>query len=143
MGGATVLSAAGEKLPANVRAICSDCAYNSVSELLKHLLKRYTHIPAAPVLWCADIMFRMWFGYSLYEANPLEQVKKATVPILFIHGEVDHFVPTYMSEMLYDASPTPKELLLVPNAAHAMSLLTQRERYFQTIHDFCKMYCRK
>src|SRR5437764_16014 len=39
-------------------------------------------------------------------------------PIFFIHGDADKTVPVSMSRALYEAAKEPKELWIVPGAAH-------------------------
>ena len=60
----------------------------------------------------------------------MKQVQKIRLPILFIHGEEDDFVPTYMARELYEACPSQaKELYLVPGAAHACAYAQDQARY--------------
>lgn len=138
MGGSTVLSVSGEQLPPNVKVICSDCGYSSLSKMFKIIIKQHSHMPSAPVMFMIDRLFKKWFGYSVYEVEPIEQVKKATTPILFIHGEDDQFVPSFMVRELYEACPTRKKLLVVPNATHALSALVDWDNYCNVLINFCK-----
>lgn len=50
--------------------------------------------------------------------DSLAKVPQLKVPVLYIHGANDLDVPALMSQALYDASPQPKKLWLVPQAAH-------------------------
>lgn len=142
MGGATVLSTAGEKLPKNVCAVCSDCGYSSLSELFGYMLKNSFHLPKYTVLSIVDRFFKKQFGYSMYEVEPIKQVKKTSIPILFIHGEKDRFIPSYMCKDLYEACSSPKELLIVPGADHALSSVVDWERYSKAMKSFCDEYSR-
>ena len=47
--------------------------------------------------------------------------------MLFIHGDADDYVPTWMVYPLYEAKPGEKELWLVPGAGHAYSYRDNRE----------------
>ena len=58
------------------------------------------------------------------------------VPILFIHGGADKFVPTRMVHELYAAAPGSKELLIVPEAEHAGAAYTDTEKYWTAVFDF-------
>ena len=51
--------------------------------------------------------------YDIKEASAVEQVKKSNVPILFIHGDADNFVPEYMCEELYSAANCIKDKLII------------------------------
>ncbi|WP_423230239.1 alpha/beta fold hydrolase [Caloranaerobacter ferrireducens] len=46
-------------------------------------------------------------------------VSRIDVPILFVHGAQDNFIPKFMSEKLYEICPSiNKKLLLIENAGH-------------------------
>ena len=120
MGSATVLMASGEKLPDDVKCIISDCGFTSVLDELAHNLKQ-SHIPPAIILPTATLLSKKRIGYSFKEASTIEQVKKSKTPTLFIHGDQDDFVPTYMVYDLYNACAADKDLLIVEGAKHAQS----------------------
>ena len=49
------------------------------------------------------------------------------MPVLFIHGEADNFVPCDMSRENYVHCAAPKALITVPGADHGFSYLVDRE----------------
>lgn len=138
MGGATVLMTSGESLPAQVKGIISDCAYTSVNAVLAYQMKRMYRLPHFPFLAMTSLLTKLKAGYFFSEASALKQVKKATVPILFIHGDADTFVPTSMVYELYNACQTEKELVVIPNAAHAMAYFEAPDRYDEVVEAFVR-----
>ena len=60
--------------------------------------------------------------------------------MLFIHGEADDYVPTWMVRPLYEAKPGDKELWLVPGAGHAASYRDNREEYTRRVGEFVGKY---
>ena len=64
-----------------------------------------------------------------------EAAKNSPVPILLIHGEADTFVPEYMSREISAISPKV-EYQPFPNAAHAISYMTDKERYVRIVKEF-------
>ena len=140
MGASTVLMVSGEKLPSNVKAIVSDCAYTSAWDIFSYELKTYLNIDSFPVINLSSMVTKIRAGYSLKEASALEQVKKSTVPILYIHGDSDKFVPYSMMKQLYNATTSPKEMLTVEGAKHANSDLVSPYLYWLTIEYFLEMY---
>ena len=140
MGGATVLMTSGETLPPQVRAIVEDCGYTSVWDIFKDEMAYLFHLPAFPILPTASLFSSLRAGYSFSEASSLEQVKKASVPILFIHGKKDNFVHTDMVYTLFDACPCEKELLVVKGAGHGSSYTMDPELYFGTVFSFLSPY---
>ena len=136
MGGATVMMTAGEDLPPQVKAIVEDCGYTSVWDIFADEMGVLFHLPAFPILHIADVISSLRAGYSFSEASALQQVKKAKVPVLFIHGEKDNFVHTDMVYPLYEACPAEKQLLVVEGAGHGSSYSINPTLYFDTVFDF-------
>ena len=140
MGAATVLMTSGENLPSNVKAIVADCAYTSAWDEFSYQLETYLKVPSYYILNVTNMVTKLKAGYSLKEASALESVKKATVPILFIHGDKDKFVPYSMMDKLYDATSSPKEKLTIDGGEHANSDLVSPFLYWLTLEDFLNQY---
>lgn len=140
MGAATVLMTSGENLPSNVKAIVADCAYTSAWDEFSYQLETYLKVPSYYILNVTNMVTKLKAGYSLKEASALECVKKATVPILFIHGDKDKFVPYSMMDKLYDATNSPKEKLTIDGGEHANSDLVSPFLYWLTVEDFLNQY---
>lgn len=140
MGGAAALMTAGEKLPGQVKAVVSDCAYTSAWDIFRRKLKDWYGAGPFPILYETNVIFQLRGGYSLRTASALEQVKKSSLPILFIHGEADDFVPLSMAYELYEQAGGPKKLLTVPGAGHGLSNYTDPEAYYGTVFSFLEQY---
>ena len=140
MGAATVLMTSGENLPSNVKAIVADCAYTSAWDEFSYQLETYLKVPSYYILNVTNMVTKLKAGYSLKEASALECVKKATVPILYIHGDKDKFVPYSMMDKLYDATNSPKEKLTIDGGEHANSDLVSPFLYWLTVEDFLNQY---
>ncbi len=138
MGGATVCMMSGLDLPENVVAIVSDCAFTSGWEVFESVLKNMYHIPAYPILSLAEKMGREKAGFSIKTCNSINEVKKAKVPMLFIHGETDSFVPCDMVYKLYDSCASEKDILVIKGAGHANSIYKDPELYYKKIEEFLK-----
>lgn len=136
MGGATVLMTSGEPLPEQVKCVISDCAYTSVLDILTYQLKRMFKLPPFPLVPLASLACKLHAGYTFSEASTLKQVRKTSLPILFIHGEEDTFVPTEMVHRLYEVCQSYKEKFLVPGAAHGLAYPTDRPGYERVTHAF-------
>lgn len=140
MGGATVLMTSGENLPPQVKAIVSDCAYSSVKAQLAYQLRRMYHLPSFPFIQSASLITRLKAGYGFSEASALKQVRKAKVPILFIHGDADNFVPYSMMNELYEACQSPKEKFVVPQAGHGLAYDMDKTGYINVVTAFVNQY---
>ncbi len=140
MGEATVMMAAGEEQPDNLRCVVEDCGYTSVEAQFTHNLKALFKLPKFPVLAASELICRWRAGYGFKEASSLKQLQKSRLPILFIHGGDDDFVPTEMVHKLYNAYQGEKDLLIVEGAGHAVSIEKDREGYWAKVDSFVKQY---
>ncbi len=140
MGAATVMQAASQPLASNVVAIIEDCGYTSAYEMFEDQLKERFGLPAFPFLPAAEIVGQFRAGYNFSNASPIKALKTATLPILFIHGGSDDYVPTWMGQELYDSYTGKKELLIVPGADHGASADVDPELYYNTVFEFIDNY---
>lgn len=138
MGGATVLMTSGMELPGNVKGIVSDCGFTSPKEVFTHVLNKMYHLPAFPAIQGADLINKKLAGYGMDECNAKCEVQKAKVPILFIHGSADTFVPCSMCDEIYENCRSPKRRLIVEGAAHAESYYKDMAAYEQALDEFAE-----
>ena len=138
MGGATVMMTAGEAgLSPNVKCVIEDCGYTSVWDEFAGQLKEMFGLPTFPVLDAASLVAQARAGFGFKEASAVEQLKKTSLPMLFIHGEDDTFVPYAMLDVVYNACAGPgKEKLSVPGAGHGGSAGTDPDLYWSTVDAF-------
>lgn len=141
MGGATVMMTAGEAdLPEAVRLVIEDCGYTSVWDEFAAQLDQLFGLPTFPLLDVTSLVTQLKAGWNFKEASALKQIEACTIPVLFIHGEADTFVPYEMVHTLYEAAACPKALFTVPGAAHAESASVDPEGYWGAISDFLAEY---
>ncbi len=135
MGAATVLIAAGQKLPKNVVGVLADCGYSTAREIIRKTI-REMKLPVwllYPFVKCAA---RIFGGFDLEETSPAEAVRSCTAPVLFIHGEADDYVPAEMSCINYEACNSKKELVLIPGAGHGLAYPVAPEEYVSAMKRF-------
>jgi len=138
MGSSTVLMASSEKYPANVKGIIADCGFTSADDIWRHVTTDFLHVPYNQSMLGKICMERLHFDPAKH--STIDALSKATLPVAFIHGEIDHFVPMEMTLFNYDACVSEKEILLVPGADHGMSYLTAKDRYEEFLKKFFKAY---
>ncbi|MDR2090988.1 MAG: lysophospholipase [Clostridiales bacterium] len=138
MGGATVLQMADLDLPKNVKAIVSDCPFTSVKDELSFQIKRIFHLPPFPFVNIVSAICKKRAGYAFDEADSSEAVKNSKVPILFIHGGADVFIPYQMSEKCFNNCVTEKKFVIVDGAAHGSSHYWNSELYETSVKEFLK-----
>ena len=138
MGGATVMMTAGEAgLSPNVKCIIEDCGYSSVWDEFAGQLEEMFGLPTFPVLDAASLVCQVRAGFGFKEASSVESLRKTSVPMLFIHGEDDTFVPYWMLDVVYEACASrSKERLSIPGAGHGEAAATDPELYWSTVEGF-------
>lgn len=138
MGGATVMMVSGEKLPSQVKFIVEDCGFTSAYDIIEYQINKKINMPSTGLMATLSLVAQAKTGYNLKDASAVEQVKKATVPLLFIHGEKDTFVPPEMLYELFQAANSPKKMILAEDANHmeALSNPTAREALDQYIQNY-------
>ena len=140
MGCATVTAMTGnDTLPENVKFTVADCGYTSMLDEFKSNLDK-AHVPAFPLLNAVSVIHRAATGMSIKEVAPIDMVKNAKVPVLFIHGATDDFVPTTMVFELYEACTSEKDLLIVDDAEHAESYKKDPASYEAKVKEFMDKY---
>ncbi len=150
--GAAILAA--QHNPA-IKAIITDGAFSS-DTTLEHLMKRWAYIFAKvrfvyenhpPQFW----KFLRWLLFRECKRKlrcTFPSVRKALMrmrgplPILFIHGERDSYIPVEQSQLLYDLAPGPKSLWVVPRAKHNQSVIIRPEYYAARTVAFFEQYLR-
>lgn len=139
MGASTVLMTAGFDLPENVHGIIADCGYTSPNAIWKHVMENNLRLYYDDIQGeiAAEICRRkIQIGPKDYSC--ISAMAKCKVPVLFIHGTDDDFVPIEMTYENYKACIAPKRLLVVPGAGHGMSYVVNREAYEQAVTQFWK-----
>ena len=140
MGAATTMMTAGEDTPDQVVAFVEDCGYTSVWDEFSYELKGQFGLPPFPLMYTTSWLCNAKYGWNFKEASSLNQVRKCKLPMFFIHGDADTYVPTWMVYPLYEAKSEPKELWLAPGATHAMSYKDHPEEYTERVKNFVGKY---
>ena len=139
MGAATVMMASGENLPKNIKCVIEDCGYTSVYDEFKYQLKNiYKFIPTFPILDIVGLLCNFKAGYSFRKASALKQIKKCKIPILFIHGGDDKFVPTEMVYKLFSNAKCKKDIMIIENAGHGVAAMIDNKKYWNKVFNFIK-----
>lgn len=138
MGAATVLQFL--PLDPSISFIHADCPYSSMVKQYRWKLKQ-AHVPAflhTPILWVCRKYLQKHAGFSISEVVPEASIMKGKTPLFLIHGADDKFVPTFMSQEMYESrkSYAPTTLVLVPGARHAQSIVVNPGLYKEALWKF-------
>lgn len=141
MGATTVLMSAELDLPKNVKGIIADCGFTSTHEIWKHVAEKNLHIYYKGILEnMADEICKRKIQVGSKEVSTVKAMEHCKMPVLFIHGTNDKFVPIDMTYKNYEACNSHKRLLIVPGAEHAMSYAIEPQRYEREVLDFFKEF---
>ncbi len=138
MGASTTQLAVARGLPENVVGLLSDCGYSSAKRIIKKVI-REMKLPPNLCYPFVKLGAKIYGHFDLEEISPEEAMKKCTLPIIFIHGDADDFVPYEMSEESYNACASKhKYLLKIEGAGHGLAFPAAQEKYIQEVGDFYK-----
>lgn len=143
MGGATTMMTSGLKLPSQVKALVEDCGYTSLAAELDHEAHHMYHLPTivrVPAETSLSIVNRVANGFYTSEASSVNALHHNHLPMLFIHGSADNFVPTKMVYENYAATKGPRQLWVVKGASHASSYQHAPRAYRQHLEKFLNQY---
>ena len=135
MGAATTMNVSGEPMPSFVRDIrfVEDCGYTSAWDEFAYELRQDFHLPPFPLQHVASLICRLRYGWSFGQNSPLRQVARCPYPMLFIHGDRDDFVPSWMVQPLYEAKPGSKQLWITTDCGHNDSSARHTEEYIKAV----------
>lgn len=140
MGASTVLMAGGFDLPHNVCGIMADCGFTSAHAIWKHVVENNTYFSYNSRSKIVDDLCKKKIQVGSQDYTTLDAMKECNVPVLFIHGTDDTFVPVEMTYENYKACNAPKKLFVVPGATHAMSYLVDKDGYENVVEEFWEKY---
>lgn len=138
MGSATVL--AHLEIDDRPEFVIADCGYSDLTRLLEYQLMRRYHLPSFPFVPVAAKLVKMRAGFNIKDVSPIKIVTNTDKPILFVHGDSDDYVPTYMGKEMFESKKDKKELYIAPNAKHAEALVKNIKEYEKVVNEFLNKY---
>ncbi|MCQ2399706.1 MAG: alpha/beta hydrolase [Clostridia bacterium] len=130
MGASTALMASDE-YPEQVKGVVADCGYTTPSDIIKKVMADMK-LPVGlffPLVKCAA---KIYGKFDIYGASAPESLKKCKVPVAFIHGDDDRFVPYYMSEVNFEACASEKYFCTAKGAGHGIAYYINEQGYKET-----------
>lgn len=138
IGATAVMNAVGDYLPKNVKCAVEDGGISDFKEILIHTVKERAKVDAKPFLPGVNFLVKQKLHFSLNDVNTMEQLKKTSIPMLFMHGNHDNIIPTRMVFDNYYNCASEKELFIAQEAGHLEE--TVDPQYYQTIFRFIRKY---
>ncbi len=135
MGAATVMSLADTELPKNVVGILADCGYTTTSAIIKKVMKDMK-LPPKMLMPFVRLGAKVFGGFKVDKVSPLEALRNSKLPVIFIHGDADDYVPYEMSVENYNACISTKRLVRIEGAGHGIAFLKAPEKYYRELREF-------
>lgn len=136
MGASTVLMMAELDLPKNLLAIIADCGFTSPADIIKKVMHQDMGFPLFPLYYTTRLWARLVAGFDFEEVNAAKTVENCEIPLFFLHGKDDGFVPFYMGEEIFAAAKGKKTAVWVDGADHGCSFLVDHETCAKTLSNF-------
>ncbi len=142
MGATTVLLSLKYDLPKNVRGVIADCGFTSPAEIIEKVGKDSFKINAHFFIPFLDFACKIFGKFSITKDSTVDAVKNTNLPILFIHGEKDNFVPCEMSKKAFANCKKNCRIFLSKEAGHGLSFLVDTDNVLNELKEFLK-FCIK
>ena len=139
MGASTVMFASSlDGLPESVVRIIADCGFCSPYEQIAYVAGHNYHMPVRLVMPLVSFCCQHIFGFDLCDMDAEKSLSKCKIPVLFLHGEDDGFVPVENVRKAYSACSSAKRLITVKGAGHGMSYMVDMERCQRELIGFLR-----
>ena len=140
MGASSVLMTADLELPYEVRGIIADSGFTSPTDIWSYVVNHNLHLPYNLYKRATGRICRRKIGFSPDDCSTLTALEKCKIPVLFIHGTEDSFVPVEMTYKNFNACNSPKRLFVVPGANHCMCYYLDKQGYENQMSSFWQEY---
>lgn len=135
MGAATVMLY-GATHTEDIKFVIEDCGFTTAREAIKFHFNK-VKIPFWPLYDLIRIKAKRKYKFDFNNISPQDAIVNSTIPVLFIHGDDDNVVPTWMGESLYNKKNGEKDrLYLVQGAGHMEAYSKNKEKYKQIVKEF-------
>lgn len=114
--------------------VVADCGFSEIESVIKNGMKSM-HLPQF-LYNAAAVTYKAYYGFSISKMKPIDSLNNNHVPVCFIHGADDRFVPPAHSRKMYERTKGYTELHIIANAEHAGSVLTAPEEYKKIVTEF-------
>ncbi|MBI5464600.1 MAG: alpha/beta fold hydrolase [Ignavibacteriales bacterium] len=134
MGAAVAIQAAA--IEPRVAGVVAEASFTDLRTIFVDYQRRIVKLPWHFLRNVAMTRSQRIANFKGRLVSPLEDLKRITVPLLFIHGTKDSFIKPEYSQELFEAAKEPKQLLLIEGADHNDVWDVGGKKYENTIVSF-------
>ena len=140
LGASTVCLTIGHNISNKVVLAIEDCGFSNAEKQTKQV---FSHTK-----YKGKFLFNLYKTYikktknlELQKVDACASLKKSKIPVMFIHGDNDTFVPTDNVYKLSDCVPESRRTLFISNGAgHVKSYITNPIQYKRELFSFLDKY---
>jgi len=121
-----------------IKFCIEDCGYSDAEDLFKHRLEKDYNIKRFPLIKLSSKITKMRVGWEFKDVSPITTLPMVKIPILFIHGDEDDYVPTFMCKQMYKIKKGYKDIYIASNTGHAEAYWKNKDEYENKVDIFLK-----
>ena len=141
MGASTTLLTSDEQLLKQVKCLISDSAYENAYKQIKYVYNPKNKKLKNFILENFNKYLTRAYNLDLKKVDAGKAISKTSLPILFIHGKSDNYVPLKNAYNLEEKVPLYiKNVCLIENADHAKCIVTNYLQYEKSVREFLKKW---
>lgn len=137
-GASCALLALTEHIPSAVYCVIADSSYTTLNQYFLRAFKRSykSRIPSVIRLFLLRLVTILRAGYDISEVSPIESVKHANTPVLFLNGDADVRVPASSCQELYNEARCARQICIFMGERHLGAVESSAERYWKQVDHF-------
>lgn len=138
--GATVALIAAAETP-ELRAVVAESSFARLQDMAARAMSHFFYLPVLPFAPVARWMVGRQIHADLATVDPLDAAGRISPrPLLLIDDEDDDVLGPGQGQALFDAAGEPKELWVVPQAAHARGWQAAPGEYERRVVEFFRRH---
>lgn len=135
MGGSVGILVAAED--PRIRALCVDSPFVDLKESITSHIERLYSLPRFPFATFAHLAYTLLFLTNIRDVSPVRVVHKISPrPLFVINGAEDDRMTPQQAKRLYEKASEPKQMWLVPGAAHLEGRIAAEDQYDVSLLTF-------
>lgn len=119
-----------------VQAVVEDSGFSSLASVFSADFRHLLLLPADPFGLAYLAIAQRDLGFNIDAVRPGRSAARLDKPLLAIIGTSDTVVPPSEGYAIFSVAPGPKQLLVVPGAAHTAAYYRANALYERTVLDF-------
>ncbi|MBI3296619.1 MAG: alpha/beta hydrolase [Elusimicrobia bacterium] len=131
----------GQAVHGGFRCALLESPFRSFNEVIRQFCSNAYHLPYYPFVWLTLVIIRLRIGFESEPYSPVYHAPRMPpIPLLYVSGEHDRLMPLSEVRAVFDASPEPKELWVVPGGTHGKCHEAVGPEYERRVVEFFALH---